>query len=326
MDKNIVHLSIIIPIYNAQKYLNRTIESVINQTFTSFELILVNDGSTDNSELICKQWAQNDARVRYIYQLNSGVTSARATGLSVASGYWVMFCDSDDILPLNSIELLMKKSSYDIVIGKIKNFSDDKSIDRISRQNNSISVIDNICFVRRLLNSTSLLLSSPCAKLYKRSLFYNGIMSIPRNIVRGEDFIMNFRYAMNAKKICYINNDVYYYRQHNQSAIHSFKTTWGYEKEFLSVLVSSIANNEIFDVLKPDIMRCVIRSIGNAYLDTTLNKRNPDYIDIKKKAAKMHLGVMEYVTLNIIYFPPALRYFLFRICRKIVFYMHKLKK
>ena len=325
MCMDLIKISIIIPIYNAQQYLDHTIESVLNQTFTSFELILVNDGSTDESERICKKWKKQDDRIKYIYQSNSGVTAARAKGLSVASGVWVMFCDSDDLLPNNSFELLMMNSEYDydIIIGNIKNFSDENSIEKDIRDENLITVFDNICFIKQLLNSTGLLFSSPCAKLYKHCLFNKDILSIPKSIVRGEDFIMNFRYAMYACRVCYINNYVYYYRQHAQSAIHIFHTTWEYEKNFLKILLSTIQNEPVFNMLKPDIMRCVIRSLGNAYQDKSLNRNHSDYVAIRQSVKGMHLGVMEYIILDLIVFPASIRYFLYRVCRKILFYTHK---
>jgi glycosyltransferase involved in cell wall biosynthesis len=110
-------ISIIIPIYNAEKYLKQVIQSVLAQSYKDFELILVDDGSTDLSSQICKQFAIQDGRIRTIGQKNQGVSTARNTGLSVAKGKWAYFLDSDDLLEPNCLEEVSKlfDSNVDII-------------------------------------------------------------------------------------------------------------------------------------------------------------------------------------------------------------------
>lgn len=101
-------VSIIIPVYNAEKYLPGCIQSVIDQTYPSWELILVNDGSTDGSEQICRDFARRDQRIMVVTQENRGVSGARNAGMCCATGRWVSFMDSDDALEANAIELLLR--------------------------------------------------------------------------------------------------------------------------------------------------------------------------------------------------------------------------
>lgn len=318
--KNIT-VSIIIPVYNAQIFLDSTIKSVLAQTVTAFELILVNDGSSDGSDEICQGWQKKDQRVKYIYQTNAGVTVARAKGVSLALGEWIMFCDADDILPNNALELLLKHSeNHDIVVGKIKTVASEKDC-KLVTENHETTTVSNIVFMQQLLDNSVPLLPSPCARLYKKCLFSEKTFDIPRSIVRGEDFIMNFHYAINAKSICYTNNIVYYYRQHIASTMHTFKSSWEYEKLFLSILLSPVYQYKEYNDLKPYIIQCVIRSLGNAYHDPILKRNSEDFMNICVEAKTVSLGLLEKITLALINFPPKLRYFLYRVIRRILSYL-----
>lgn len=107
MKKNEAIVSIIIPVYNAKKYLANTLDSVIKQTYKNLEIILVNDGSTDNSKDICESYAKIDKRIKVINKENGGVSSARNYGLALAKGEYISFIDSDDFLVTDMIETLV---------------------------------------------------------------------------------------------------------------------------------------------------------------------------------------------------------------------------
>lgn len=104
-------ISVIVPVYKAEKYLDRCVNSIINQTYKDFELILVDDGSPDNCPQMCDGWTQKDARIRTIHKSNGGASSARNAGLDVAKGNWITFADSDDWLEKTALETL-----YDLVV------------------------------------------------------------------------------------------------------------------------------------------------------------------------------------------------------------------
>ena len=121
--KTTPYISIIIPVFNAEKYIEECINSILNQTYSKIEIIIINDGSTDNSEKICLELSKKDQRIKYIYQNNAGVTVARKTGVENATGEWISFVDADDILSPYAIQTLIEKSKgQDIVIGDIKPF------------------------------------------------------------------------------------------------------------------------------------------------------------------------------------------------------------
>ena len=108
-------ISVIVPVYKAEKYLHRCVDSILSQTFTDFELILVNDGSPDNCGAICDEYAQKDNRVRVFHKENGGVSSARNLGLDNAKGEWITFVDSDDWLKPGCLEQLTNKLDADMI-------------------------------------------------------------------------------------------------------------------------------------------------------------------------------------------------------------------
>ena len=113
-------ISIIVPVYNVEPYLHKCIDSILAQTFTDFECILIDDGSPDNCPAICDEYATKDNRIILLHQKNAGVSAARNAGLNIAKGEWIGFVDSDDWIEKNALELLYNKqreTSADIIIG-----------------------------------------------------------------------------------------------------------------------------------------------------------------------------------------------------------------
>ena len=98
-------ISVIVPVYNGERYLHECIDSILNQSFTNFELILVNDGSKDSSAQICDDYAKKDHRVRVIHKQNEGINATRRRGVREAKGTWINFCDNDDSLPQDALEI-----------------------------------------------------------------------------------------------------------------------------------------------------------------------------------------------------------------------------
>ena len=112
-------ISVCVPVYNAASCMDACIESILAQSFQDFELILVDDGSTDDSPAICDRWAESSDKIFAIHTVNSGVTPARGAGAAIAKGDWVLFVDADDTLPKDSLSILEKgtKEDTDIVVG-----------------------------------------------------------------------------------------------------------------------------------------------------------------------------------------------------------------
>lgn len=128
-----VKISVIVPVYNAEKYLRRCVDSILAQTFTDFELLLVDDGSTDASGAICDEYASADARVRVFHKPNGGVSSARNLGLDNARGEWIAFADADDyLLPKWSVVASSELKNVDMVVAGIEIRSHNNSTERVA--------------------------------------------------------------------------------------------------------------------------------------------------------------------------------------------------
>ena len=216
-------VSIIVPVYNVQEYIKDCINSIICQTYRELEIILVDDGSSDNSLQICKDMAQKDNRIVVLSQLNSGVVNARKNGVNRATGKYIMFVDSDDYVNSDYVESMMKISNeFELVtsgifVGNRKVFdcinSGEYDVDRLS------PVIKNMIYAQD--NISRGILSCIYAKRFETELTKKIFENLDENIYYGEDGEFVYKYIINCKKICVTNNCNYNYRMNNLSVTHN---------------------------------------------------------------------------------------------------------
>lgn len=215
-------VSIIVPVYNVQEYIKDCINSIICQTYKELEIILVDDGSSDNSLQICKDMAQKDNRIVVLSQLSSGVVNARKNGVNRATGKYIMFVDSDDYVNSDYVESMMKISNeFELVtsgifVGNRKVFdcinSGEYDVDRLS------PVIKNMIYAQD--NISRGILSCVCAKRFETELTKKIFKNLDEDIYYGEDGEFVYKYIINCKKICVTNNCNYNYRMNNLSVTH----------------------------------------------------------------------------------------------------------
>ena len=201
-------VSVIVPVYNASRYIHKCIDSLVNQTYRDYEIILVNDGSTDNSEEIIYQYAKSYSKIKYFSKENEGVSATRNYGLSVSSGEYIMFVDSDDYVAYNILERLMEvadRNNADIVTSDIIKFW-EKGKTEYYKTNKEYSN-DNI---RNYIIGDS----GPCAKIFKKEI----ISQIPFRPTAYEDLDIIPILALYAYRIGYVGEGLYYYRQVEGSA------------------------------------------------------------------------------------------------------------
>lgn len=214
-------VSIIIPVYNVEKYLNRCIESVVSQSHTDLEIILVDDGSIDNSGVICDEFQKLDSRISVIHKNNGGLSSARNKGLEKSSGSYIFFLDSDDYLSVDCIEKcihLCKENDADVAIVQMMYIAENTNEEirsSVEEENYLLSAEEAI------EASLYQVLYSCCApaKLYSRNVI--GDIRFPLGKV-SEDLATCHLFMNNAKKVVYSNFCGYYYRQRNNSIMHTF--------------------------------------------------------------------------------------------------------
>ena len=218
------YLSIIVPIYNTEQYLKKCIESILGQTYINFELILVDDGSTDNCLSICNHYAEHDSRIQVIHQKNGGVTSARKAGLDIACGEYVSFIDSDDWMEPDYYSAFMdncKGIQPDIILAsgyKIEEVRDKrKQIQKVHSQLKN--GIYHQKAIKKILERESVF-PVLWLKLFKRDLIEKNISLIDNRVCLAEDNLCFYACMLDADCILVHSNYKYHYVQHESSAIH----------------------------------------------------------------------------------------------------------
>ena len=216
MDK----ISIIVPVYNVQDYLEFCIESILNQTFKNFELILVDDGSTDLSGKICDIYKEKDNRIKVIHKPNGGQSSARNAGIDVATGKYIGFVDSDDSIHPKMYEVLynlIKKYKSDISGCNYKRTYDISSKEHENLNLDEVIEMSNIESIEKLYDKDlGVKLVVPWNKLYNKRLFDNIRYKVGR--IHEDEFIAH-RILYKCKKITYVDNELYYYLQREGSTM-----------------------------------------------------------------------------------------------------------
>ena len=217
-------ISIIVPIYKIERYLRQCIDSILAQTFTDFELLLIDDGSPDGCPAICDEYTKKDARIRVFHKPNGGLTSARSYGLDNAKGDWIMHIDGDDWIEPTYIEELYDtaiKNDADIAICGFRFAYEDGSFviehPTVWDDNRSTSLNRYIASVW----------TTAWGSIHKSSLYHNNGVRSPKNITYCEDFHLMARICYFADKVVSIDRPLYNYRQQSSSIMHSLNDkTW----------------------------------------------------------------------------------------------------
>ena len=269
-------ISIVIPVYNAEEYLARCLDSVLRQTLKDIEIILVNDGSKDNSGAICDEYAQKDNRIKVIHQLNQGVSTTRNNALAIATGDFVGFVDSDDYIHPEMFKTLLDTAhttNSDIVMcdaltvyenGKTEN-------DTIIQLQNNITLTKQ-CLIPNLLLE---LAGSACRCIYSNKLLKNHNIKFPQGIKFSEDRIFNIYAFGCADKITYIKKSFYYRYVNLESAVHRFHNDYfeTYKKaKFETEKAIKLAWNNDENYKKAYLTQFItgaIASINNYYYKTS---------------------------------------------------------
>lgn len=200
-------ISIIIPVYNVEQYLPQCLDSILSQSYKDFEVILINDGSTDNCGEICDQYAKRDKRIKVIQQKNSGVSSARNKGLQEGKGHFFTFIDADDYINPHYITNLISNKDEDLVIGGLF-FLNTGFKNRIKSEIYKNEQIAD--FIRKHISG--LYFTSPCAKLYKRSIIKRCLIRFDEKMRIAEDLDFNLQYLKHCKWIRINPTNDYIYR------------------------------------------------------------------------------------------------------------------
>ena len=229
MEKT-MRLSVIVPIYNAEPYLEKMLESILNQSFSDFEMILVNDGSTDNSGKICAEFAKRDQRVQVFNIENCGVSNARNYGLMKAKGQYVHFADSDDFIEDGMYEefnIAVNHCYPDVVMCGCRQINIKKKTCLIVSNKND-QVLKNRSDIKEYLNHIKndkhrCLLHYIWNKWYKRDILIQRNISFPLDLSLGEDFVFNCQTVQAIHSLIIISKPYYHYYIRANSLVSSFQ-------------------------------------------------------------------------------------------------------
>lgn len=234
-------ISIIIPVYNVESYLKKCLDSIINQTYKNIEIIIVNDGSTDKSLQICKEYRENDSRIKLISHSNIGISQSRNIGIQNANGKYLMFVDSDDWIDYetcqNAIQKIEEYNSDLILFSYIKEYESSSESKYILPKQNHYTRDNIYTLQRRLVGLFEDELQNPehadslvtvWGKLYKTNIIKENKLYFEdtKNIGTAEDMLFNLHYFKYINTAFYIHKSYYHYRKNN---IVSFTTAYKYE-------------------------------------------------------------------------------------------------
>lgn len=232
MNKNEKLVSIIVPIYNAEKYLEKCISSIINQTYSNLEIILINDGSKDKSIDICNKYAKMDNRIIVIDKENEGVSIARNKGIQIANGEWISFIDADDWIEPNMYEVMLSKSKnkeLDVVICNCyinKNNNEVKNsfltLNDTFYNKEEINVFQRKFLCKGIKKYKPYVwgIGAPWCKLYRSKLIKENDIKFVPGLTRNEDGLFNLYIFEYAKKLLYVSECLYHYRILSSSLSH----------------------------------------------------------------------------------------------------------
>ena len=212
-------ISVIVPVYNVERYLEKCIESICGQTFLGLEIILVDDGSTDRSGAICDEWVQRDPRMRVIHKANGGLSDARNAGIEIASGGWYMFVDSDDSITSDTIERLYEAAmahNCEMAVCNIVRIYDDGGTEPFYNPVDKQTVLDG------LQRFETLKQPSACNKLFRADLFRD--VRFPKGKFYEDTFVYHIL-AHRANRIVLTGHDGYYYLSRRESILGQPKYT-----------------------------------------------------------------------------------------------------
>ena len=262
-------VSIVVPIYNVENYLDKCINSIVNQTYSDLEIILVDDGSKDGSPVICDDWKEKDSRVIVIHKENGGLSSARNAGLDVATGEYIMFEDSDDWLEIDIVEKCVERIEKDdsdmVIFGYKKVDEEGKELGSFTFGNDTYSREE----LSEQLHQRILEMSFGYAwnKLYRLSVIKESGVKNDGSIIDREDLYFNLCLFKSLEKISFLNRVGYYYLQRGSSLLHNanlarLKGVNVFSEKMNVVLSDYETKKELFNmILLHYLADCIIKNI-----------------------------------------------------------------
>lgn len=236
-------ISIIIPIYNVEKYLEKCLDSILNQTYKNLEIILIDDGSTDNSPNICNSYCEKDKRIKIIHKNNEGVSSARNKGIELSKGKYIVFIDSDDYVSNEHIEVLYDciiSNNVDLVISNLIDISEDGII--LNNEEKESFLMNKDQCLKELLSEDNFY-HLCCGNIYRKDLLEKIRFNCKYRIAEDLDFL--YRYIKQISSAYFLSKNTYYYLKREGSATNSiYSEKWNDELKICNFIISEMVELE----------------------------------------------------------------------------------
>ena len=281
-----VKISVIVPVYNTEKYLRKCLDSIVNQTLEDIEIICVNDGSTDNSLDILNEFNSKDNRIKIITQDNQGLGAARNNGLKHAGGEYVYFIDSDDYIDLTALEKLYnnaESNGSDLVLFKFQTFDDNENVHTRGVEFKIDDIFGDIDYnnftftypdaKRHVMNSAF----SACLKLYKREFIDTVDDFHFEENLSFEDIPPHVKVMLSASKISFVPENLYYYRSNPDSILNSQAS--GFDMlEIICIVEDYLRKNSFYEEFENEFIFFKIAQI----LKYMISTKSDEYFEIAK--------------------------------------------
>lgn len=278
-------ISVIVPVYKAEAYIHHCIDSILAQTFTDFELILVNDGSPDRCGIICNEYAQRDSRIKVIHKENGGVASARQCAMDLATGIYTIHVDPDDWISTDMFEALYGKAisdSSDIVICDIEVVLPQHTI-----REHINPPLEKEELISRLF--TGGVHGSLCNKLIKLDLYKNNGIKFIEGIDLSEDLMVLYKLVYYSQKITYVPEFLYHYRKDSPNSLSAQSLSSRYQKNRVAVLVDIAKFIETHEFKSNNVSQCHKYMIAGLRGEILFNGQIDDMSFFRSKSANLRL-------------------------------------
>lgn len=287
-------ISVIVPIYNAEKYLHRCLNSLISQTYDNIEIILINDGSTDASAEICNTYTQKDNRIKVVHKVNGGVSSARNAGLDIASGNYLSFVDPDDYIELNTYESLCKYLNKGTDIVRFNAYRNDEILNWLPFKGEYSGERFEREIVLSIIGSEKFggmfILGVLWVHLFNRELIEKNHIRFNNNLRRCEDRLFTITAMLHSTSMVFIDSILYHYQVNDESLSNRYDPIrWQQELLFLDDLKQEYTRSksasfvaEANKRIKNEYVLRAITSINNEYFTNNRNSFVQRYKNIRE--------------------------------------------
>lgn len=285
-------VSIVVPVYNVEEFLEKCLDSILNQTYQNYELILINDGSTDNSGCICDEYEKKDSRIKVIHQLNEGQSAARNKGVSVANSDWIMFIDSDDIIHHKLLEFLVNAVLHSNAnVGTCLRFEGSKLPEKFYTSNMcEYQVIDiNEQVLIELYNAKSDIYWALFPSLIKKEIVEKRKFTCGRIY---EDNALSCQWLYEAKRIVLIPLELYFYRDNPHGTMRKpfskkkLDYLWALKEQIL--FYETVNYESLIDIISREYIRTTVWMCDRIQRELNDNQLRIETLKNTKKTCKMY--------------------------------------